>query len=39
MALHMMMDRIRPELPSSEPAMMRSLLSSTKPMAAAESPA
>src|ERR1039457_3435317 len=36
-ALHMMMERIRPLDPSSAPAMMSSLLSSANPMAQAES--
>jgi len=39
MALHMMIERIRPELPSRAPAVMRSLLLSTKPMATADRPA
>ncbi len=39
MARHMMIDRIRPEEPSSAPATMSSLLSSTKPMATADRPA
>ena len=39
MALHMMMERIRPEEPSSAPAMTSMLLPSTKPMAQAERPA
>ncbi len=39
MALHMMIARMRPLDPSSAPAVIRSLLSSTKPIATAESPA
>ena len=39
MALHMMIDRIRPDKPSKAPAVISSLLLSTKPMATAESPA
>ena len=38
-ALHMMTDRMKPDDPSSAPAMMSSLFSSTKPIATAESPA
>ena len=38
-ALHMMIDRIRPDDPSSAPAMMSTLFSSTKPIATADSPA
>src|ERR1017187_10727947 len=38
-ALHMMMERIRPLEPSSAPAMMSSLLSSANPMAQGERPA
>src|SRR5438445_12541601 len=38
-ALHMMTERMNPEAPSRAPAMMRSLLSRTKPMAEAERPA
>ncbi len=38
-ARHMMMERIRPLEPSSAPAVTRSLLLSTKPIATAESPA
>ena len=34
MALHMRMERIKPENPSSVPAMIRTLLESTKPVAA-----
>ena len=39
MALHMMIERIRPLEPSSAPATISSLLSSTKPMAHADRPA
>ena len=39
MAFDMMMERIRPDDPSSAPAMISSLLSSTKPIAAADRPA
>ena len=39
MAWHMMMERMKPEEPSSAPAMMSSLLSSAKPMAQAARPA
>src|SRR5437660_1328750 len=39
MARHMMIERIRPLEPSSAPAVTRSLLLSTKPIATAESPA
>ncbi len=39
MAVHMMMERMRPLEPSSAPAVMSSLLSSTKPIATAERPA
>ena len=39
MAFDMMMERISPDDPSSAPAIMSSLLLSTKPMAAAERPA
>ena len=39
MAFDMFTERMRPDAPSKAPAMIRSLLSSTKPMAAAESPA
>jgi hypothetical protein len=39
MARHMMMDRMRPEEPSSAPAVMSSLLSSTNPIATAARPA
>ena len=39
MALHMMIERIRPDEPSSAPAVIRSLLSITKPIATADSPA
>ena len=39
MALDMLTERIKPEAPSSAPATISSLLSSTKPIAAAESPA
>ena len=39
MARHMMMERIRPEDPSSAPAVTSSLLSRTKPMATAARPA
>ena len=38
-ARHMMIDRIRPLEPSSAPAVISSLLSSTKPIATADSPA
>ena len=38
-ALHMMIDRIRPDDPSSAPAMISSLFSSTKPIATAARPA
>ena len=38
-ALHMMIDRIRPLEPSSAPAVISSLLSSTKPIATADRPA
>jgi hypothetical protein len=38
MALHMMFVRISPDAPTSEPAMIRTLLSSTKPVAAAARP-
>ena len=38
-ARHMMIDRIRPDEPSSAPAVMSSLFSSTKPIATADSPA
>ena len=38
-ALHMMIDRMKPDEPSSAPAMISSLLSSTKPMAQADRPA
>ncbi len=38
-ARHMMIDRMSPEAPSSAPATMSSLFSSTKPIADAESPA
>ena len=39
MAFDMITERMKPEEPSSAPAMISSLLSSTKPMAAAERPA
>src|SRR5437879_12522235 len=39
MARDMMIERINPEEPSSAPAIMRRLLSSTNPMALADSPA
>ena len=39
MARHMMIERIKPLEPSSAPAVTSSLLSSTKPMATAASPA
>ena len=39
MALDMMTERMKPEEPSSAPAIIRSLLSRTNPMAAAERPA
>ncbi len=39
MALHMMMDRMRPDAPSSAPAVMSSLFSMTKPIATADRPA
>ncbi len=38
-ALHIRIDRMRPDEPSSAPAMMSSLLLSTKPIAAADRPA
>ena len=38
-ARHMMIARIRPEAPSSAPATISSLLSSTRPSAAADRPA
>ena len=38
-ALHMITDRMSPDDPSSAPAMMSSLFSSTKPMATAARPA
>ncbi len=38
MALHMMLVRISPEAPTSEPAMISTLLSITKPVAAAARP-
>ena len=38
-ARHMMIERIRPEAPSSAPATISSLLLSTRPSAAAERPA
>ena len=38
-ARHMMIERIRPDEPSSAPAMISSLFSSTKPIATAERPA
>ena len=37
-ALHMIRVRIKPEAPTSEPVMMRMLLSSTNPVEAAASP-
>src|SRR2546428_11141270 len=39
MARHMITERMKPDEPSSAPAVMSSLLSSTKPIATAESPA
>src|SRR5947199_9561748 len=39
MARDMMIERMNPEEPSSAPAIMRRLLSSTNPMALADSPA
>ena len=39
MALDMITERMKPEEPSSAPAMISNLLLSTKPIAAAESPA
>jgi hypothetical protein len=39
MAFDMMMERMRPDDPSSAPAMMSNLLLRTKPMAAADRPA
>ena len=39
MARHISTERMNPENPSSVPAMMRTLLPSTKPVAAAASPA
>ena len=39
MALHMMIDRIKPDEPSNAPAVTSSLLSSTKPIATADRPA
>ena len=39
MALDMFTESMKPEAPSSAPAMIKSLLSSTKPIAAAERPA
>ena len=39
MALHMMMESSRPAVPFNAPAMISSRLSSTKPMAAAATPA
>ena len=38
-ARHMMIERIRPDDPSSAPAMMSSLFCSTNPIATADSPA
>ena len=38
-ALHMITDRMKPDDPSSAPAMISSLLSSTNPIATADSPA
>ena len=38
-ARHMITDRMKPEEPSSAPAMISSLLSSTNPIAAADRPA
>ncbi len=38
-ALHMMIDRMKPDEPSSAPAIISSLLLSTKPMATADMPA
>ena len=38
-ALHMMTDRMNPDEPSSAPAVISSLLSSTNPIATADSPA
>ena len=38
-AFDMLIERIKPEAPSSAPATIKSLLSSTKPIAAAERPA
>ena len=38
-ALHMMIERIKPDEPSSAPAAISSLLSSTKPIATADRPA
>ena len=38
-ALHMMIDRIRPDDPSSAPAVISSLFSSTNPIATADRPA
>src|SRR5262249_60879105 len=39
MARHMMIERMRPEDPSSAPAVMSNLFSSTQPIATAERPA
>ena len=39
MALHMRTERMKPEKPSSVPAMMSTLLPRTKPVAAAARPA
>ena len=39
MALHIRMDRMKPENPSSVPAMISTLLESTKPVAADDKPA
>ena len=38
-ALHMITDRMKPDDPSSAPATISSLLSSTKPIATADNPA
>jgi hypothetical protein len=38
-ALDMFTERIKPDAPSSAPAMISNLLSSTNPIAAADSPA
>ena len=39
MALHIKMERMKPENPSSVPAMIKTLLERTKPVAAEDSPA